>query len=95
MRYERFDAGYDIHGERSVVGTWYAVLAYRGADETNEDDSGYLIGIILEAVLTRRNVYRRVGMFTHPWDKVRSAEYPEFADVEDPSKLQREEVIII
>jgi hypothetical protein len=110
MLYERFDAGYDDNGVRDTLGSWYCVLAYRESSYVEsmtfkssgvalELQHGYIIGLILELAKESPRTFRRIGMFTHAWGAGTpddaATHYPEFFDVEDPSTLHREEVVII
>jgi hypothetical protein len=107
FRYEQFDDGYELGGERAPGRSLYCALVYREPTQHWNDsepgvmiwDRGFIMGFILETVKDTSQTYRRVGMFVHPWRKGKdediAKEYPEFLDVERPKELERQEIIII
>lgn len=107
LEWERFDAGYDDDGKRVVRECWFCLFAYRECCDPCSDEDistmswkyGSMIGLILELVDNAPNTYRRIGLFCHPWRrgslKPGVKDCPEFADVKDPSILERQEITII
>jgi hypothetical protein len=113
MDWERFDTGYNLDRRRNIQGSWYCVLAFNescdGRKPTPDADfpyvggyipgASYIFGLILEVAQESPKVYRRIGLFAHPWNRAgptpMAEKYPEFADVVDPQALEREEIVII
>jgi len=94
-------------GRQSCAGCWFCVLqlleAYRLYPDDDNDgiewEPAYLLGIILEPVDLSQRLYRRVGLFVHPWGKYNTSQTkelcPEFADVARLEDMEQEEVTII
>jgi hypothetical protein len=61
--------------------------------------ANYILGLILQIAQESPRVYRRIGMFAHPWTKKGpnplAEQFPEFADVVDPRALEREKIVVI
>jgi hypothetical protein len=113
MDWERFDTGYDLDRRRTTQGSWYCVLAYNESGDGSKPSpsadfsyvgghapwANYIFGLILQVAQESPRVYKRVGLFAHPWDKrgptPLAEKFPEFADLIDPQALKREEIVII
>jgi hypothetical protein len=113
LDWERFDTGYDLDRRRNIQGSWYCVLAYNESREDRKPFAGeessyvrghapwanYIFGLILQIAQESPRVYRRIGMFAHPWTKKGpnplAEQFPEFADVVDPRALEREKIVVI
>jgi hypothetical protein len=71
----------------------------RNSNVSLELHHGYIVGLILEITKENPRTYRRIGMFSHAWGQGTpdhlAAQYPEFVDVEDPTALEREEIVSI
>ena len=86
----------------SCAGCWFCVLEFCGVRRTENElgwEMAYLIGIILEPVDLSQRIFRRVGLFAHPWGEHIPSRYkeqcPEFADVARLEDMEQEEVTII
>jgi len=89
----------------SCAGCWFCVLEIRGARQKSSDEKelgwepAHLVGIILEPVDLSQRIFRRVGLFAHPWGEHNTSQFkelcPEFADVTRLEDMEQEEVTII